>query len=479
MKLSEILKDVAIENSITDDIEVTDLCFDSRAVTKGALFACLKWMDIDGHTYVKAAVENGASVILAEDKIDAPCEVIYVKDSKAAFALMSANFYGHPADSLKLIGVTGTNGKTTVSHLVRSVLEFCNRKTGLIGTNNNIVGSHEVKSKNSTPFPNELHAIFREMADYGDEFAAMEVTSHALSLKRVWGLRFEVAAFTNLTEDHLDFHHDMESYFNAKKLIIPMAKTLLVNEDDPYGKRIKEENHPQVKTFSCQNPAADYFADEIVLTARGVLFTLVHQNKRHEIRLQIPGSFSVYNALCASSICCELGISLEDIEKGLMLVRGVMGRAEVVPTGTDYTVIIDYAHSPDSLQNIITTVKEFCKGRVITVFGCGGDRDPIKRPIMGRIAGKLSDFCVVTSDNPRTEDPHKIVLEVLEGVKEVTDQYQEIDNRKEAIGYALSIAQKDDVVLLAGKGHETYQILGKTKIDFDERKIVKEFLNQA
>lgn len=479
MKLSEVLKGIPIKNTMTNDRDISDICFDSRVVTPGALFACLKWMDIDGHTYVDAAVKNGAVAILAEEEITADCPIIYVEDSKAAFAQIAANFYGHPTNQLKLIGITGTNGKTTVSHLIRSVLEFCNRKTGLIGTNNNIVGSHEVKSKNSTPFPNELHAIFREMADFGDEFAVMEVTSHALCLKRVWGLQFEVAAFTNLTQDHLDFHHDMEHYFEAKKQIIPMAKTLLVNEDDPYGKRIKEEKHANVKTFSCQNKEADYFADDIVLTARGVLFTLVHGTNRHEIRLQIPGSFSVYNALCAASVCSELGIDLSDVEKGLMLVRGVMGRAEVVPTNTDYTVIIDYAHSPDSLKNIITTVKEFTKGRVITVFGCGGDRDPLKRPIMGRIGGQMSDFCVVTSDNPRTEDPHKIILEVLEGVKEVTDQYQEIDNRKEAIGYALSIAKKDDVVILAGKGHETYQILGKTKIDFDERKIVKEFLNKA
>jgi len=317
------------------------------------------------------------------------------------------------------------------------------------------------------------------MADFEDEYAIMEVTSHALDLKRVWGLTFDVAAFTNLTQDHLDFHHDMESYFDAKKKIIPMAKTLLVNEDDEYGMRIKEEKYDNVKTFSCKNKSADYFADHIALTARGVLFDLVYEGQRAEIRLQIPGSFSVYNALCAAAVCLELGISIEDIEKGLMLVRGVMGRAEVVPTSTDYTVIIDYAHSPDSLKNIITTVKEFAEGRVITVFGCGGDRDPLKRPIMGRIAGELSDFCVVTSDNPRTEDPHSIILEVLEGVREVTEDFTEIDNRKEAIGYALAIAKKGDVVILAGKGHETYQILGKEKVDFDERKIVREFLNKA
>jgi len=479
MKLSEILKDVAVINTPNRDIDITDICFDSREAGEGSLFACLKWMDIDGHQFANAAVEKGAVIILAEDKIDVSCDVIYVKDSKEAFAEISANFYSHPANLLKLIGMTGTNGKTTVSYLTRSILEFCGKKTGLIGTNNNIIGSREVKSKNSTPFPNELHEMFREMADFKDEYAVMEVTSHALALKRVWGLTFEVAAFTNLTQDHLDFHHDMETYFSAKKKIISMAKTLLVNEDDAYGMRIKEEKHENVKTFSCKNKKADYFADHITLTARGVLFDLVHEGQSAEIRLQIPGSFSVYNALCAAAVCLELGVDIEDIKKGLMLVRGVMGRAEVVPTGTDYTVIIDYAHSPDSLKNIITTVKEFAEGRVITVFGCGGDRDPLKRPIMGRIAGELSDFCVVTSDNPRTEDPHSIILEVLEGVHEVTEDFAEIDNRKEAIGYALSIAKKGDVVILAGKGHETYQILGKEKVDFDERKIVREFLNRG
>ncbi len=479
MKMAQVLEGVKTRNPYNQERDITSICFDSRAAKENSMFVCMKWMDIDSHRYAKAAFDNGACVIVAEDPVELPeCEVIYVDDSKEAFAKISANFYGCPADRLKLIGVTGTKGKTSITYFIKSILDYSGRKTGLIGTNQNLIGDKIIPAHNTTPFASELHELLAQMADAGVEYTVMEVASHALELKRVFGLTFEVAGFTNLTQDHLDFHHDMEHYFQSKKKIVPMAKKVLVNLDDPYGKRLLEEFPEKTLSFSCKDKDADYFADRIHLAQRGVIFDLCYHGERHEIKLQIPGSFSVYNALCAAAMCLELGMRIEEVAKGLMLVRGVMGRAEVVPVNTDYTVMIDYAHSPDSLKNIITTIREFAKGRIITLFGCGGDRDRAKRPIMGKIAGELSDLCIVTSDNPRTEDPHAIIEEILVGVRESGGAYKEIDNRKEAIGYALSIAQKDDIVLLAGKGHETYQILGKTKIDFDERQIVREFLNK-
>jgi UDP-N-acetylmuramoyl-L-alanyl-D-glutamate--2,6-diaminopimelate ligase len=478
MKMTQVLEGVEIRSPYNRERDITSICFDSRAAKENSLFVCMKWMNIDSHLFARAAYENGAQVIIAEDPIDLPeCEIIYVEDSKEAFAKIAANFYGRPAEKLKLVGVTGTKGKTSITYFIKSILDYSGRKTGLIGTNQNLIGNETVVSHNTTPFASELHALFSQMVEAGVEYTVMEVASHALELKRVAGLNFEVAGFTNLTQDHLDFHHDMENYFMSKKKIMPMAKKVLVNKDDPYGMRLLEEFPEKTISYSCKDKNAEYFADHIHLAQRGVIFDLCYHGESHEIKLQIPGGFSVYNALCAAAMCLELGIGIDEVTKGLMLVRGVMGRAEVVPVNTDYTVIIDYAHTPDSLKNIISTVREFAKGRVITLFGCGGDRDRLKRPIMGRIAGELSDFCVVTSDNPRTEDPHAIIEEILVGVRESGGEYKEVDNRKEAIGYALSIAQKDDVIILAGKGHETYQILGKTKIDFDERKIVREFLS--
>lgn len=477
MKMAQVLEGVETRNPYNRERDIISICFDSRAAKEDSMFICMKWMNIDSHEFARAAFENGARVIVAEDPVDLQeCEIVYVEDSKEAFAKIAANFYGHPADKLKLVGVTGTKGKTSITYFIKSILDYSGRKTGLIGTNQNLIGNDVVASHNTTPFASELHELLSQMVDAGVEYTVMEVASHALELKRVAGLTFDVAGFTNLTQDHLDFHHDMESYFQSKKKIVPMAKKMLVNADDAYGKRLLKEFPEKTISYSCKDKEAKYFADNIHLAQRGVIFNLCYCGEQHEIKLQIPGSFSVYNALCAAAMCLEAGIGIEEVTKGLMLVRGVMGRAEVVPVNTDYTVIIDYAHTPDSLKNIISTVREFAKGRIITLFGCGGDRDRLKRPIMGRIAGELSDICVVTSDNPRTEDPHAIIEEILVGVRESGGAYQEVDNRKEAIGYALSIAQKDDVVILAGKGHETYQILGKTKIDFDERKIVREFL---
>lgn len=478
MLASKILTDYW--DSALPDLEISGIAYDSRAVKPGYIFVCVKGFETDGHKYVKSAVENGAVMIVAEDKIETEVPVCYVNDTRAVLADMSCSFYKNPSKKFKLVGVTGTNGKTTVTYLIKSILELTGKQVGIIGTNQNIIGDKVLLTKSTTPTtPNslELQGIFAEMAEGGADYVIMEVSSHALELSRVRGCSFDAGVFTNLTRDHLDFHLTMKNYMLAKAKLFDISSAGAINIDDSYGQQIKElHSDKNIITYGIENDA-DVRAKDIKITPRGVNFTITYKDEDYPMFLCIPGTFSVYNAMSAVCACLQMGIDMESISNGLRAAVGVLGRVEVVPTDTDFTVIIDYAHTPDGLENIIRAMKGFAKGRVITLFGCGGDRDNTKRPLMGEIAGKLSDFSIITSDNPRTEDPLAIIGMIEEGMKKTDGKYKVISDRRKAIAYALDNAKADDVVILAGKGQETYQIIGKEKFDFDERVEVFKHLN--
>ncbi len=463
-----------------DNIDITGIAYDSRTVMSGNVFVCVKGFETDGHKYVDSAIKNGAAIIVAQDKIDVDVPVIYVENTRRTLADLSCTYYGNPSENFKLIGITGTNGKTTTTYLIKSILEEANMCVGVIGTNQNIIGDKVLLTQSTTPTtPNslELQQLFAEMAQSRADCVVMEVSSHALELDRVRGCNFDVGVFTNLTQDHLDFHKTMENYKNAKAKLFDISKKGVINTDDLYGADIAKNTDCDILSVGVDN-VCDFKASDINISSSGVDFKISYNNKTYDMHLCIPGKFSVYNAICAAGAALSIGIDMDTIKRGLMNATGVMGRLEVVPTNTDYTVIIDYAHTPDGLENIIKATKEFAKGKVITLFGCGGDRDNSKRSIMGEIAGKLSDFCIVTSDNPRTEDPEAIIDMIEVGIKKTTSDYIRITDRRQAIKFALKNANKDDVIILAGKGQETYQIIGKEKFDFDERVVVYQALRE-
>lgn len=463
-----------------EDIDITGIAYDSRNVLPGNVFVCIKGFETDGHKYAKTACANGAAVIVAEDEIEVDVPVWYVENSRKTVAELACIYYDNPSEKFKLIGVTGTNGKTTITYLIKSILEASGIMTGVIGTNQNIIGDKVLVTQSTTPTtPNalELQQLFNEMAESDAECVVMEVSSHALDLDRVHGCHFDVGVFTNLTRDHLDFHKTMENYRVAKAKLFDISDKGVVNFDDEAGKKIIVEKDCDILKVGLSD-GCDLRAENISITSSGADFDAVYNGKTYHVRIAIPGKFSVYNAVCAMGAAIQLGIDMDTIIKGLASASGVTGRVEVVPTDTDYTVIIDYAHTPDGLENIISTVQEFAEGDVITLFGCGGDRDNSKRAIMGEIAGNMSDFSIITSDNPRTEDPVSIINQIEEGMKKTDGKYTVIVDRREAIGYALDMAKKGDVIILAGKGQETYQIIGKEKHDFDERVVVYKHLNK-
>lgn len=477
MQLKDLLNHVeTIETTGKLDIEISGVAYDSRKVKPGFVFVCIKGFQTDGHKYIPNALAQGAAaIVVQEDALAGNAACIRVADSRRALAIIGANFYGNPAKDLKIVGVTGTNGKTTVTTLLKHVLEFSGKKVGLIGTNGNMIGGEVLPSERTTPESLELHELFAQMRGEQVEYVVMEVSSHSLELSRVYGIKFCIGVFTNLTQDHLDFHVTMENYLNAKKKLFEQSALGIINVDDERGHSMIETVPCETVTYSIDNES-DFRAENLKISSRGVIFDVVTKTATTPVRLGIPGRFSVYNALAAIAACNALGITKENTVNGLLLAKGVKGRAETVYTKTDYTVIIDYAHTPDGLENIIETVREFAEGRVITLFGCGGDRDRSKRSVMGEIAGKLSDFCIITSDNPRTEDPMQIILQIEEGMKKTGCAYTVIENRREAIRFALENAHAGDCIILAGKGHETYQIIGTEKRHFDEREVVQELL---
>lgn len=448
------------------ELEIKGITNDSRLVKEGFAFI----NTANEECYNADAVKNGASVIVTKAKTDFENAVV-VEDPGKAFAQMSANWYGNPAKSLKILGVTGTNGKTSVTYMLKAILEKTGKKVGLIGTNQNLIGEKIIPAINTTPNAYYLNGLLSEMKNAGCEYVVMEVSSHALYNDNVYGISFKAAMFTNLTQDHLDFHGSMEEYFASKLKLFKMCDIAIVNADDEYANKILSAINCKKVTYGV-NTMADYTAKAINCLPSAISYKLLSDKLAH-ISVNTGGNFTVYNSLCAVSCALEIGIDIEDITSALADFKGVKGRAEVVPTPQDYTVIIDYAHTPDGLKNILKTFKACAKNRLIVLFGCGGDRDKTKRAPMGEIASIYADYVIVTSDNPRTENPTDIIEDIMSGIPNGLFTGKVIEDRAEAIKFALSIAQKDDIIVLAGKGHETYQIIGKTKYPFDERDIIK------
>lgn len=481
MKLSELLNDIEILSATADmDMEITGVSYDSRKSQPGHLFVAITGYASDGHNYIPKAVENGAAVILCERIPLQQVPYVQVASSRQALAVLGANWYHHPADKMTVIGVTGTNGKTSVTYLLKAVLErTVGAKVGLIGTIRNMIGDEAVETERTTPESFELQALFAEMVQKGCTHIVMEVSSHALYLHRVDCIRFKVGVFTNLTEDHLDFHKTMEAYRQAKAMLFDRCETGVFNLDDTAVEQTIAEASCRIVTVSTHKKA-DYSAENIRLLSDGVRFDTKTEADSVPTQVGIPGGFTVYNALCVMAAASALGISPSVSADALRTAQSVKGRVEVVPTpGTDYTVLIDYAHTPDALENVLRSVRSYCKGRLLAVFGCGGDRDPMKRPIMGKIGVELSDLAIITSDNPRTEEPMNIISDILVGADAVHKPYEVVENRRMAIRRAMDLAQKDDIIVLCGKGHETYQIIGTEKTHLDEREEVAQYFDEV
>lgn len=475
MLLSELLKGIETQNTF-EDREIAGITCDSREVREGWLFAAIPGEQADGHAYAAKAAENGAAVILAERPLEVGTAVVLTASTRWAFQLVCANFFGHPEQKMKFLAVTGTNGKTSTSQFVKSILDGLGVKAGLIGTVHNMIGAESFPAAFTTPEPYQLFTLLRQMQDAGVETVVMEVSSQAMDQRRVDSLPFAVAGFTNLTQDHLDYHKTMENYKEAKARLFSMAEKNVFNLDDATGRELAARFGGL--TYSAEGDA-DLTASEIAIDVAGVSYTLAFGEKRAQIRVSTPGMFTVHNTLCAAGLLLAAGYSFEQVAAGLNQIPKVAGRAEIITEGYPFTVMLDYAHTPDALENILTTIRTYAKGRVVTLFGCGGDRDRTKRPKMAAMAARYSDYLIVTSDNPRTEEPAAIIRDILVGLEGTKVPYTVIENRREAIGYAIKNAQPDDLILLAGKGHEDYQIIGKTKNHFDEKEIVKEFLEQC
>lgn len=473
------------------DIEISGIKVDSRKVVNGDLFICIKGFTVDGHRYAEQAIKQGAAALLCEREMPFDIPQIIVRDSRFAMAFLADLFYKQPSHQLKIIGVTGTNGKTTTTYLIEKILADQGYLSGLIGTIKLKIGNETFEVKNTTPESIDLQENFRKMLDVSSQYAIMEVSSHALDMGRVRGVNYHIAVFTNLTQDHLDYHGTMEKYREAKGLLfsqlgnkyeeeIEKNKYAVLNADDEASRYFKKITSAQVISYGIDHEA-DVKAENIQISSNGTSFTLNSFKGNIDIHLKMVGKFSVYNALAAISAALAEGIPLEDIKNSLEEVTGVDGRFEAVSEGQDFTVLVDYAHTPDSLENVLKTIKEFAKGEIYCVFGAGGDRDKTKRPLMGNIAIRYSDMAIVTSDNPRSEDPEQIIADILTGVGtevENGQKYVIITDRKQAIEYAIDRAKPGDVILIAGKGHETYQILKDQVIHFDDRETARSALRR-
>lgn len=479
MKISELLNNVRIIGIEGRDKDISDLSCNTAAICKNSLFFCIEGMKTDGHLYANKAIEGGAVALVISKDVDVTGDItlIRVRDTRKAMAQISSNFYGNPSDNMNIIGITGTNGKTTSSFMLRSILNEFGRKTGLLGTIYNIFDDEIEEAKRTTPESMDLQKMLSRMQHKGINECVMEVSSHSLALDRVYGIQFKAGIFTNLTQDHLDFHVDMENYFKAKMKLFEKCENAVINIDDEYGKRICEELKCNIITYGIEKKG-DVFADDIIITGEGTSFKLCYKDESLPVKLHLPGKFNVYNALGCTAAALLMGVPLNYISKGLEALEKVPGRSEKINSKRGFTIVIDYAHSPDGIINILKTAREYTNNRLITLFGCGGDRDKGKRPLMGEAAGKLSDFCIVTSDNPRTEEPMDIINDILPGISQTNCKFVIIEDRKKAIEYALDIGQKGDVIVIAGKGHETYQVLKSETIHFDEREIVHELLKE-
>ena len=486
MKLKDILNGIeGLKAKGNLDTEVNSIAHDSRKVKEGTMFIAIKGYETDGHNYITNAISNGAKVIVIEDSscikksdITDNITIVVAPNTRIALAKASANFYDNPSRKFNLIGITGTKGKTTTSFMIKSILEKHGQKVGLIGTVANYIGDKNLgESTRTTPESLELQELFSEMVKAKIDTVVMEVSSQSLKLHRVDGCNFNIGVFTNFSEDHISEkeHPDMEDYFNSKVKLFNMCKTGFINADDYHVAKIKKmETGCELFTYGIDN-TANLLAKDITITNASVDFKVKIGTRNERVKTGIPGRFSVYNSLAAISVVSKFDVSADEIKEALLEVK-VPGRSELVPNKKELTIMIDYAHSPESLQNILSAVKSYTRGRVISVFGCGGDRDPGKRPQMGEISGNIADFTVITSDNPRTEEPEKIVRQIEEGTKKTKGKYVAIVDRIEAIKYAIDMANKNDIIVLAGKGHETYQEINGEKNHFDEREIIKKII---
>lgn len=487
MKLNEVLvglEGLKVRGNL--EIEINNLDKDSRNIKEGDLFIAVKGFTADGHEYVETAINQGATAVMLEEgvsaelikKIPKEVTVIVAKDTRYALAICSCNFYGNPSRKFKLIGVTGTKGKTTTTFMIKKILEKAGKKVGLIGTIATYIGDEKLEdSDRTTPESNKLQSIFSKMAEAGCEAVVMEVSSQSLKLHRVAGSEFDIGVFTNFSKDHISEkeHPDMEDYFNSKVELFKMCKTAFINADDYHVAKLpKLVPNCTITTYGIDN-FCNMLAKDITITNSYVDFKVKLGMRNERIKTGIPGRFSVYNSLAAICVAEKLGASVDQIKEALEEVR-VPGRSELVNNSKELTIMIDYAHSPESLESILNAVKSYTRGRVISVFGCGGDRDTSKRAIMGEISGRIADYTIITSDNPRTEDPQKIVDQIEEGIKKTKGKYTVIVDRVEAIREAIKMADKKDIILLAGKGHEPYQEINGVKHPFDERIIVNDII---
>ncbi|MDS1029571.1 UDP-N-acetylmuramoyl-L-alanyl-D-glutamate--2,6-diaminopimelate ligase [Bacillota bacterium LX-D] len=471
------------------DLIVSGIYYDSRLVQRDGAFVCINGFNTDGHKYIANAVQKGAVVIVAEKEVTVPegITLVITPNTRQALAKLACAFYHDPSTHLNLIGVTGTNGKTSITYLVRAILRQNGYKVGLLGTIANLVEDQVLPSIHTTPEASDLQQLFSQMEAEKVNYAVMEVSSHALELGRVAGSEFDIAVFTNLTQDHLDFHLSFENYFQAKSKLFaslkPGAKQrpkyAVLNYDDPHYKALEEITRVPVVSYGL-SAGAMYRAKDIQVRLTGVSYTLEGPFGSLDLNLKMTGWFSVYNSLAACTVGLEEGISPEVVKTAVEQMTGVPGRFELVDCGQDFAVVVDYAHTPDGLENVLKTAKQVTQGRVITVFGCGGDRDRSKRPLMGEKAAELSDFCFVTSDNPRTENPEAIIADIVPGLQKISKGvYAVVADRKAAIAAALQEAKRGDIVVIAGKGHEKYQIIGKDIFPFDDVQIAKECLNSS
>lgn len=476
MKLKELVKDLDIECGGLGDTEITGVTSDTRSTPKeGFAFVCIKGGSFDGHSAAADMVKRGAAVVFCERDLGLAQQII-VENTREFYPHLCAAWFGNPERELTMIGVTGTNGKTTITTVLKKTLMAFGKKSGLIGTCQNEIGEEILPTARTTPEPYDLFELLRKMADAGCEYAVMEVSSQGLAQKRTGPCHYKVGVFTNLTQDHLDVHGSMENYYQAKKLLFGICDTAVINIDDEYGRRYLREITCPAKTFSAAEPA-DFYAEDITLGAGGVKYVYCDGKSKHNVNFAMPGLFNVSNSLAVIACCETLGFEPKAVIRELNTMKGVRGRAEVVPTGRDFTVICDYAHTPDALENVLKAIRNGAKGKVKCLFGCGGNRDAGKRPKMAAAAADNADFLIVTSDNPRNEDPDAIIEDVLKGLEGKTTPYIRMTDRREAIHWAVKHAEKDDIIVLAGKGHEDYQILaGGVKIHFDEREVVAEAL---
>lgn len=485
----KVISPIQVEGPQT--AEVCHITADSRTVQEGSLFICLVGATVDGHSFVEKAVQDGAVAVVVSKPVTVPDHValIYVEDTRQALQAAVPFFYDYPASKMRMIGVTGTNGKTTTTHIIAHLLRSQGYTVGVIGTVHILIDDQSYPIHNTTPDVADLQQILQQMVDAGVTHCIMEVSSHALALGRTAGVEYDTAVFTNLTQDHLDFHKTFDNYLAAKAKLfkqvsasyqVKEGKGAVINVDDAYGQSIVDVTTSPMITYSTEGKGS-MNASDLTVTAKSSQFTLNYDGKSYPISTKIAGMFNVYNTLAAVGATLYEGLSMEEIVKGLATFTAVPGRFELIEEGQDFAVVVDYAHTPDGLENILQTAKKIVENRILVVFGCGGDRDATKRPIMGRIAAQYGDRVFVTSDNPRTEDPVQIVKDVEVGVKEgLRDgvDYDVIVDRREAIFAAIAEAKAGDVVIIAGKGHEDYQILKEETIHFDDREVAREALKE-